>query len=73
MHRDRSKYEGYRLTYMGYDYLALHTFVARGTITGIGRQIGVGKESDIYLAVDAEGRQVVAAAGDVTHLRPLDD
>jgi len=33
VHRDRSKYEGYRLTYMGYDYLALHTFVARGTIT----------------------------------------
>jgi RIO kinase 2 len=58
VHRDRSKYEGYRLTYMGYDYLALHTFVARGTITGLGRQIGVGKESDIYLAVDGEGRQM---------------
>ena len=58
VHRDRSKYEGYRLTYMGYDYLALHTFVARGIITGLGRQIGVGKESDIYLAVDADGRQM---------------
>ena len=58
VHRDRSKYEGYRLTYMGYDYLALHTFVARGTITGLGRQIGIGKESDIYLAVDGEGRQM---------------
>jgi RIO kinase 2 len=58
VHRDRSNYDGYRLTYMGYDYLALHTFVARGTITGLGRQIGVGKESDIYLAVDGEGRQM---------------
>lgn len=58
VHRDRSKYEGYRLTYMGYDYLALHTFVSRGTITGLGRQIGIGKESDIYLAVDADGRQM---------------
>ena len=58
VHRDRSRYEGYRLTYMGYDFLALHTMVARGTITGLGRQIGVGKESDIYLAIDADGRQM---------------
>lgn len=27
---------GYRLTYQGYDILALHTFVARGTITTVG-------------------------------------
>lgn len=42
-------YEGFRLTYGGYDYLALHALCMRGTVTGVGRQIGVGKESDVYL------------------------
>lgn len=41
--------EGFRLTYGGYDYLALHAFSLRGTVEAIGRQIGVGKESDVYL------------------------
>jgi len=50
VHHDGSKYDGYRLTYMGYDFLAIRTLVARGLISGIGRQIGVGKESDIFEA-----------------------
>lgn len=41
--------EGYRLTYGGYDYLALHALASRGSVSGVGRQIGVGKESDVYL------------------------
>ncbi|CAG8528317.1 11595_t:CDS:10, partial [Ambispora leptoticha] len=41
-----AKYDGYRLTYGGYDYLALKTFVKRGSIYSVGNQIGVGKESD---------------------------
>lgn len=41
--------EGFRLTYGGYDYLALHTFALRGSVEGVGRQIGVGKEADVYL------------------------
>eukprot|EP00474_Spongospora_subterranea_P009875 CRZ10333.1 hypothetical protein [Spongospora subterranea] len=44
----RQKCDGYRLTYLGYDYLALRTFVSRGVITGIGRKIGVGKEADVF-------------------------
>lgn len=42
------RYDGYRLTYAGYDYLALNALVRRDTITGVGNQIGVGKESDVY-------------------------
>jgi RIO kinase 2 len=53
--RNSQKYEGYRLTYLGYDFLALRVFVARGTVTGVGRMIGVGKESDIYLVRNDEG------------------
>lgn len=51
--------DGYRLTYGGYDYLALKTFVKRGTVYSVGNQIGVGKESDIYLVADEEGHQNV--------------
>ena len=43
------RYDGYKLTYAGYDYLALRAMVKRGTIASVGQQIGVGKESDIYI------------------------
>ncbi|KAI8894159.1 RIO1 family-domain-containing protein [Globomyces pollinis-pini] len=54
-----TKYDGYRLTYGGYDYLALKTMSKRGSINSVGNQIGVGKESDIYLVADEEGNQHV--------------
>ncbi|KAI9019171.1 RIO1 family-domain-containing protein [Phycomyces nitens] len=54
-----SSYDGYRLTYGGYDYLALKTFAKRGTVYSVGNQIGVGKESDIYLVADEEDNQRV--------------
>jgi RIO-like serine/threonine protein kinase len=51
--------DGYRLTYGGYDYLALKTFAKRGTVYSVGNQIGVGKESDIYLVADEDDNQHV--------------
>lgn len=48
-----AKYDGYRLTYSGHDYLAFKSMVNRGTMAGIGTTVGVGKESDIYLAMDS--------------------
>jgi len=44
------QYEGFRLTFEGYDALALHTFAERGDIEGVGAPLGVGKESDVYEA-----------------------
>ncbi|KAJ3338230.1 hypothetical protein HDU93_009819 [Gonapodya sp. JEL0774] len=41
-----TNYDGYRLTYAGYDYLALRTFAKRGSVYSLGNQIGVGKESE---------------------------
>lgn len=38
---------GYRLTFTGYDYLALKALTNRDVITSLGNQIGVGKESGI--------------------------
>ena len=48
VHHDNTRYDGYRLTPLGYDFLALKALVARGAITAVGRQIGVGKESDVF-------------------------
>ncbi|ORY28011.1 RIO1 family-domain-containing protein [Naematelia encephala] len=51
-----AKYEGFRLTYGGLDYLALRSFSRRkpASVAAVGKKIGVGKESDIYL-VKGEG------------------
>ncbi|GAA5827524.1 hypothetical protein JCM11251_003848 [Rhodosporidiobolus azoricus] len=54
-----TKYEGYRLTYGGYDFLACRTFAKRDTIYSVGNQIGTGKESDIYVVADDDGAQMV--------------
>jgi len=52
-----NRYDGYRLTNAGYDYLALNTLAARDVIASFGNQIGTGKESNIYVVGDQEGRQ----------------
>ncbi|KAI8906802.1 RIO1 family-domain-containing protein [Gorgonomyces haynaldii] len=54
-----ASYDGYRLTYGGYDYLALKTFSKRDTVVSVGNQIGIGKESDIYIVCDGNGIQRV--------------
>lgn len=54
-----TKYDGYRLTYGGFDYLALKAFVKRGSVSSVGNQIGVGKESDIYIVADDDGNELV--------------
>ncbi|GMH34476.1 hypothetical protein BSKO_02310 [Bryopsis sp. KO-2023] len=55
LHHENREYDGYRLTNMGYDYLAIHTLVQRGSISKIGGKIGVGKESDVYEVTNDEG------------------
>jgi len=52
-------YDGFKLTQLGYDVLALHTLFKRGKICSVSNQIGVGKESDIFLAQTPEGEDVV--------------
>ncbi|MHB9288566.1 serine/threonine-protein kinase RIO2 [Halobacteriales archaeon Cl-PHB] len=46
--RKTIQYTGFRLTFEGYDALALHTFAERETVDGVGAPLGVGKESDVY-------------------------
>ena len=55
VHHENQKYDGYRLTPLGYDFLAIKAFVNRGAIVGVGRRIGIGKESDVFEVVTEEG------------------
>ncbi|MFB6071047.1 MAG: serine/threonine-protein kinase RIO2 [Halanaeroarchaeum sp.] len=48
LERKTIQYVGVRLTFAGYDALALRTFAERDTIEGFGAPLGVGKESDVY-------------------------
>lgn len=50
--------DGYRLTNSGYDYLALKTFTSRLVVSSFGNQIGVGKESNIYVVADSEDKPI---------------
>ena len=53
------KFDGYRLTTLGYDFLALRALCSRNVVGYVGNQIGVGKESDIYVAGDPELKDLV--------------
>lgn len=44
---------------MGYDFLAIKALSNRGLITSVGRQIGVGKESDIFEVANEDGEVLV--------------
>eukprot|EP00088_Acartia_fossae_P030326 TRINITY_DN3129_c0_g1_i1.p1 TRINITY_DN3129_c0_g1~~TRINITY_DN3129_c0_g1_i1.p1 ORF type:complete len:514 (+),score=164.38 TRINITY_DN3129_c0_g1_i1:89-1630(+) len=53
-----ARYDGYRLTNAGYDYLALKSLTARNAVASFGNQIGTGKESNIYVVGGPEGEQL---------------
>jgi RIO kinase 2 len=49
--RERNiKYDGWRLTHGGYDWLAVRAMREKNALFGVGTRVGVGKESDIYMA-----------------------
>lgn len=50
--------KAYRLTYLGYDVIAIRALVKSGSLEAMGDKIGEGKESEIYLALAPGGRQV---------------
>lgn len=54
-----AKYDGYRLSHTGYDYLAIKSMTNRKTLYSLHTTIGVGKESDIYSVSDQAGRKKV--------------
>ncbi|KAJ3944569.1 Serine/threonine-protein kinase rio2 [Colletotrichum fioriniae] len=54
-----AKYDGYRLTYGGLDYLAMHQYSTRKEVYSVGSRVGVGKESDIVMVADDRGVQCI--------------
>jgi RIO kinase 2 len=50
--------KAYRLTYLGYDMLAIRALVNRNVIEAMGDKVGEGKESEIYLALAPGNVQV---------------
>lgn len=54
-----AKYDGYRLSYNGFDYLGLKAMLNKDTVYSVGNIIGVGKESDVYRVSDRNGQAKV--------------
>ena len=52
--RSLTPFHGYRLTYLGLDCIALRDLVRKDIIAYLGDKIGMGKESEIYIAKDKE-------------------
>jgi RIO kinase 2 len=51
-------YVGYELNTVGYDCLALNDLVEANILQAFGKPLGVGKESNVYDSLTAEGRRV---------------
>jgi len=58
--RWKGQFVGYQLTHHGYDVLAFRALSERDTIIAIGRELGKGKESDVFLAYDEEQKTLAA-------------
>ncbi len=58
IYRMRGAYVGYTLNYAGYDCLAINAFVKAGVLEAFGQSLGVGKEADVFDALDPKGTRV---------------
>ncbi len=58
IYRMRGAYTGYTLNYSGYDCLAINAFVKASVLEAFGKPLGVGKEADVFDALDPKGTRV---------------
>lgn len=58
IYQTRGAYVGHTLNYVGYDCLAINTLVKAGVISSFGQILGVGKEADVYDALNSEGKRI---------------
>ena len=56
--RKTGKEQRYVLNSKGYDLLALHALAEKDIVVSIGNSLGMGKESDVYQGLDANGERV---------------
>ncbi len=58
IYRTRQAYVGYTLNFAGYDCLAINALVKGGVLEAFGKSLGVGKEADVFDALDPKGVRV---------------
>jgi len=54
----RGAYVGYTLNYVGYDCLAINNLVKADVIQAFGKPLGVGKEADVFDALNNKGERM---------------
>jgi RIO kinase 2 len=54
----RGPYVGCTLNYAGYDCLAINALVKAGVLEAFGKSLGVGKEADVYDALNPKGERI---------------
>lgn len=54
----RGAYVGYTLNYAGYDCLAINALVKGGVLEAFGKSLGVGKEADVFDALNPKGERI---------------
>lgn len=57
-YRTKETYNGHTLNYAGYDCLAINALVKAGIIDSFGQSLGVGKEADVYDALNSKGERI---------------
>jgi RIO kinase 2 len=57
-YRTQETYNGHTLNYAGYDCLAINALVKAGVIESFGQSLGVGKEADVYDALNSNGKRI---------------
>jgi len=57
-YRTKETYNGHTLNYAGYDCLAINALVKAGAIVSFGQSLGVGKEADVFDALNANGKRI---------------
>jgi len=58
IYRMRRAYVGYTLNYSGYDCLAINALVKSGVLEAFGKSLGIGKEADVFDALNPAGERV---------------
>jgi RIO kinase 2 len=58
IYRAKGAYVGYTLNYAGYDCLAINALVKADLIASFGHPLGVGKEADVYDALNPAGKRI---------------
>jgi RIO kinase 2 len=58
VYKMRGAYVGYTLSYAGYDCLAINALVKAGVLEAFGKPLGVGKEADVFDALDPKGKRI---------------